>query len=140
MAGRFSDWELPNDILQNHIINYYKDSNQPELIEKIITNLCLKECPKPIILELIQFSEQNFLSSALLYLHTAVFDTKEDASCIHVILALLHLYRQARNTTQDQWRRSDVSRIYPLTLLREYRLKNHISILAIKFSGSSDSS
>ena len=96
MAGRFSDWELPNDILQNHIINYYKDSNQPELIEKIITNLCLKECPKPIILELIQFSEQNFLSSALLYLHTAVFDSKEDASCIHVILALLHLYRQAK--------------------------------------------
>ena len=25
MAGRFSSWELPNDILQNHIINYYKD-------------------------------------------------------------------------------------------------------------------
>ena len=25
MAGRFQNWELPNDILQNHIINYYKD-------------------------------------------------------------------------------------------------------------------
>ena len=39
IAGRFSDWELPNDILQNHIINYYKDSNQPELIEKIIHSI-----------------------------------------------------------------------------------------------------
>jgi hypothetical protein len=29
-------------------------------------------------------------------LHTAVFDSKEDASCIHVLLALLELYRQAK--------------------------------------------
>ena len=39
MAGRFQDWDLPDDILQNHIINYYKDPHQPELIEKIIINL-----------------------------------------------------------------------------------------------------
>jgi hypothetical protein len=83
---------MPEDILQNNIINYYKDPDQPEIIEKIITNLNLKECPKSVILELIQFSEQNYLSSALLYLHTAVFDSKDDASCIHCILALLNLY------------------------------------------------
>ena len=93
VAGRFSDWELPDDILQNHIINYYKDPHQPELIEKIIINLCLKDCPKSVILELIQFAEENFLSTALLYLHTAVFDSKDEASCTHVILALLDLYR-----------------------------------------------
>ena len=56
----------------------------------------MRECPKSVILELIQFSEKNFLSSALLYLHTAVFDTKDDASCIHCILALLNLYSQAK--------------------------------------------
>lgn len=97
-AGRFSDWELPNDILQNHIINYYKDPHQPELIEKIIINLCLKDCPKAVLLELIQFAAENFLSTALLYLHTAVFDSKDEASCTHVILALLELYRQAKET------------------------------------------
>ena len=53
MAGRFSDWELPTDILQNHIINYYKDADQPELIERIIINLCLRECPKDVIMELL---------------------------------------------------------------------------------------
>lgn len=41
MAGRFSAWELPNEILQNHIIKYYKDPSQPELLEKILINLCL---------------------------------------------------------------------------------------------------
>lgn len=30
MAGRFQNWELPSDILQNHIINYYKDPYKPE--------------------------------------------------------------------------------------------------------------
>ena len=49
MAGSFSDWELPNEILQNHIVNYYKDPHQPEMIEKVIINLCLKECPKAVI-------------------------------------------------------------------------------------------
>jgi hypothetical protein len=39
MAGRFQEWELPADILQNHIINYYKDPQNPENLEKIIINL-----------------------------------------------------------------------------------------------------
>jgi len=53
LAGKFSSWELPEDILQNHIINYYKDSNKPELIESIIVNLNLQQCPKPVVLDLI---------------------------------------------------------------------------------------
>ena len=53
MAGRFQNWELPNDILQNHIINYYKDSSKPEQIEKIIINLCLNDCPNSEIVALI---------------------------------------------------------------------------------------
>jgi len=96
MAGRFSDWELPNDILQNHIINYYKDPHKPEQIEKIIINLNLSDCLKEEIVQLIQFAEQNFLSTALLFLHTAAFNKDDDATCIHVILALLDLYRQAK--------------------------------------------
>ena len=58
----------------NHIINYYKDPHNPELIEKIIINLSLKECPKPVIMELIQFCEENFLSTGIIYLHTAVYN------------------------------------------------------------------
>jgi len=97
MAGRFSDWELPNDILQNHIINYYKDPHQPEQIEKIIINLCLNDCEQSEIVSLIQFAEANFLSTALVYLHSNAFHKKDtEATCIHVILALLDLYCQAK--------------------------------------------
>ena len=98
MAGRFQEWDLPNDILQHHIINYYKDPRQPELIEKIIINLSLKDCPKPFLMELIEFCQEYFLSTALLYLHTVVYDTAEEALCVPVILSLLALYRQAKRT------------------------------------------
>lgn len=98
MAGRFSEHDLPNDILQNHIVNYYKDPHQPEQIEKIIINLKLSDCPKSAITELIQFSEENFLSTALLYLHTSIYDPKDEESCQRLILALLHLYREAKKT------------------------------------------
>lgn len=96
MAGRFSSWELPNDILQNHIINYYKDPDQPELIEKIIINLCLTQCPKAVLDELVSFCEKHFLSSALLYLFSAFLDRAEEAPCISVIFVMLNLYRKAK--------------------------------------------
>ena len=97
LSGLFLKFDLSEDILINNIINYYKDSHKPEQIEKIIVNLNLKNCPKEVILDLIQFSEVNYLSSALLYLHTEVEDTpldaQEDQSCTHVILSLLNLFR-----------------------------------------------
>jgi len=46
LAGRFQEWALPNDILQDHIIDYYKDPNYPEILEKVIINMNLEECPK----------------------------------------------------------------------------------------------
>lgn len=57
MAGRFSSWELPSDILQNHIVNYYKDPHRPEQIERVIINLNLADCPDDEIVNLIQFAE-----------------------------------------------------------------------------------
>lgn len=98
MAGRFSNWELPSDILQNHIVNYYKDPHKPEQIEKIIINLNLADCPDDEIVNLIQFAEQNFLSTALVSLHTAAYNRKETCTCIHVILSLLELYKQAKDS------------------------------------------
>jgi hypothetical protein len=82
MAGRFREWELPTDILQNHIINYYKDAANPTNLEKIIINLNFSQCPKPVVLELIHFSEQHFLSTAILFLYTQVFERKDDSSCV----------------------------------------------------------
>ena len=86
IAGKFYDNDLPNDILQNHIINYYKDPHNPEVIEKIIINLSLKECPKPVIMELIQFCEENFLSTGIIYLHTAEYNQNEDALCVPALM------------------------------------------------------
>ena len=57
IAGRFAEWELPKDILQNHIINYYKDVEKPENFEKIIMNLNFNKCPKSVVLELVHFAE-----------------------------------------------------------------------------------
>ena len=53
MSGLFSGFDLPEEILLNHIINYYKDSQNPGLIEKIIINLNLKNCPKEVVIDLI---------------------------------------------------------------------------------------
>lgn len=103
MAGLFQSWEIPSDILQNHIINYYKDPDFPEQIEKIIINLNLSDCPDEVIVSLIQFSEQNFLSTALIALHTAAYQDKDSATCIHVILSLLDLYKQAKETNPGSY-------------------------------------
>lgn len=103
MAGRFQNWELPSDILQNHIVNYYKDPFNPEQIEKIIINLNLADCPDDVIVNLIQFAEQNFLSTALIALHTAAYQGKDSATCIHVILSLLDLYKQAHEANPGSY-------------------------------------
>lgn len=70
MAGKFQEWELPNDVIQNHVIKYYKDPAKADSLEKIIVNLNLNQCPKTIVLEFIHFSEQNFLTTAILFLYT----------------------------------------------------------------------
>lgn len=93
MAGRFSGWELSNDILQNHIINYYKETDAPELVEKIVINLNLRECPPPVIDELILFSYRNFLATGLLYLYSSLFDTAE-----RELSAMKSIFRDAANT------------------------------------------
>ena len=48
--------------------------------------------------ELIKFCEQNFLSSALLYLFSSFLDRNEEASCIQVIFVILNLYRKAKES------------------------------------------
>lgn len=57
MAGKFSSWEIANENLQNHLINYYKESAKPENLEKIIINLNFSDFDKNIILELINYCE-----------------------------------------------------------------------------------
>lgn len=74
MSGRFSTWEFPKEIIENHVIQYYKDPAKPEVIEKIIINLSLINCSKKALLELNTFSEENFLSTLILYLNTSVYD------------------------------------------------------------------
>ena len=85
MAGTLSEWELPNEVIQNNIIKYYKDPSKADALEKIIVNLNLSQCPKTIILEFIHFCEQNFLTTALLFLYTQSFDRK-DVKLLFVML------------------------------------------------------
>lgn len=82
MAGRLQDWELPNDLLQNHIINYYKDPEQPALLEKILINLNLSDCPNSVIDQLIDFCDTYCLTTGLIFLHTTMLDKQnEEAYC-----------------------------------------------------------
>jgi len=81
IAGIFTDWQLPVDILQNQILPYYKENSHPEGLEKVLINLNLASCPKDIISELIHFSEKQFLSTGILFL-TQAFETKNNLSCI----------------------------------------------------------
>jgi hypothetical protein len=77
LSGSFKDWEIPNDIIKDHLITYYKNPLRIDQLEKIIINLNLSLCPKTIILEFIHFSEQYFLISAVLCLYTQVIEKKD---------------------------------------------------------------
>ncbi len=76
---------MPGDILENHIINYYKDPKNPELLEKIIINLNLKDCAKDVLQELLKFCEKNYLTTGLLYLYTAIDEITDKGQCMPVI-------------------------------------------------------
>ena len=97
MAGRFSNWELPKEILEDHVIKYFQDPAKPEILEKIIVNLSLRNCSKAAILDLTTFAEENFLSTLILYLNTSVYDGsgEDDISCFYVFFNLFKLYRKA---------------------------------------------
>lgn len=70
LAGRLQHWALPADILENQILGHIKNSESPDIVEKIIINLCLKESTADILKNLIEYCEENCLSSSLIYLHT----------------------------------------------------------------------
>ena len=98
LAGRFQKWDFIEDILTNHIINYYKDPSKPEVFEKVLINLSLKNLPKQYMKTLITFSENYFLSTTLVYLYNISLendDSDTHDSCIPLILSLLDLYRRA---------------------------------------------
>jgi hypothetical protein len=59
------------------VVRYYKDPAKAESLEKIIINLNLNQCPKTVVLQFIDFSEKNFLSTAILFLYTQVFEKKD---------------------------------------------------------------
>jgi hypothetical protein len=75
--------------------------------------LSLKECPKPVIMELIQFCEENFLSTGIIYLHTAVYNENEDALCVPALMQILGLYRKAKDINPGSI--NEIKRIVNLT-------------------------
>ena len=71
LAGRFRKWHLPDEILVNNIVKYYKDNKTPQSLEKIIVNLNFSGYPLEERAELLEFCEKNFLITAIVYLHLA---------------------------------------------------------------------
>lgn len=70
LAGRLAEWELPNDLLENHIVRHYKDPECPEVLERILINLNLTLCDENLIEMLIQFCDTHMLTTGLIYLRT----------------------------------------------------------------------
>eukprot|EP00347_Sterkiella_histriomuscorum_P024298 403331615 len=101
LAGKFQEWEIPNDILQEHVINYYKnDPSKSDTLEKIIINLNFNQIEKKIVLEFIHFSEKQFLSTAILFLYTQVIEKKDNTSCVQVLCSLFDLYKKCSKNSQ----------------------------------------
>lgn len=95
LAGRFQEWEIPNEILQNHVIGYYKnDAAKADVLEKVIVNLNFGQCPKTTVLEFIHYAEAHFLSTAILFLFTQVIEKKDNTSCVQVLCSLFDLYKK----------------------------------------------
>jgi hypothetical protein len=81
IAGKLKDWELPNEVIQNYFIKYYKDPSRADTFESIIVNLDLKRCSISIILELLNFAETNCLTTAIFFLHNSALEKKDKSSC-----------------------------------------------------------
>ena len=82
------------------MIRYYKDPSKAEALEKIIVNLNLSQAPKTIVMEFIHFSEQHYLTTAILFLHTQVFERKDNTSCTLVLWSLFDLFKKATKRSQ----------------------------------------
>ena len=67
-------------MIQNHVIKYYRNPAKADDMEKIIVNMNLAQCPKTIVLEFIHYAEQHFLTTAVLFLYTQVFEKKDVSS------------------------------------------------------------
>ncbi len=71
LAGKFSEWELPPEVLDNFVHRYYmKKENAPDIFEKVIVNLNLAQCSKDFILTLVKYCETHFLTTGIIYLYT----------------------------------------------------------------------
>jgi hypothetical protein len=71
IAGKFADWKLPAEVLQEGLIKYYKSpkaEHRYKNFEKVIVNLNLSLCPTAVINELISFCEEHYLTTALIFL------------------------------------------------------------------------
>jgi hypothetical protein len=55
----------------NHIVKLYKNHSSAEELEKVMINLNLYCCSKPVIDELIVYCKEHYLSTAILYLNSA---------------------------------------------------------------------
>lgn len=102
MAGKLMEWELPNEVIQNHVIKYYKDPARADALEKIIVNLNLRRCPKTIVLEFIHFAEIHYLTTAILFLYTQAYERKDNTACTTVLCSLFQLYRTATKKMAGQ--------------------------------------
>lgn len=85
-------------------------------------NLNLKRCPKTIVLEFIHFSEIHFLTTAVLFLYTQVFEKRDNTSCTTVLCSLFDLYKKASKKTfiaslQGKGKSSEASQ--DITMLQE---------------------
>ena len=73
IAGQFRKWKTSNEVLQRYL-KYYKQHCSPYIFGQVIVGFNFKECNAKIVIELIRFSEQNSLSTALFYIYSELME------------------------------------------------------------------
>jgi hypothetical protein len=63
----------------------YRDPENADEFEKIIVNLCLKQCSMETIQEMLQFSKEHILTTALYHLNMADYNEKSEYECTYAI-------------------------------------------------------
>lgn len=125
VAGMFRDWELPEDVLADSILNAYKfgysDSTPGgpgrslQQLEQIIINLNFTNYPNSGKLALIYFCQEQKLFGAMLFLYSSVYERKEQTSCIEMFFALSNIYKEAESLGKEE---TAMLRVRPAELLQ----------------------
>jgi len=65
-------------------------------------------------LNFVKYSEKHFLTTAIIFLYTQLFDRKDNASCVSVLFSLYDLYKRASEDQKEATSKLDLKSLKQL--------------------------